>query len=68
MEKLTLTIEEMYMMIGEQYAIRYKLDQMIKVQNQQIEEMSAEITKLREKVDGKLEQPPTDYTIRRVPS
>jgi hypothetical protein len=67
MQQLNVTIEEMYTLIGEQYTIRYKLDQVIQAQNKQIEEMSAEITRLREQTDGKLGQSPVDYSIRRIP-
>lgn len=56
-ERLNVTPEELYMLIGEREVIKYKQGEQIKVLYAQIDEMSQEITRLRRELEnGKLEQ------------
>jgi len=56
---LQVTIEEMYRLVGEQYTLRYKLEELAKAQAEEIE-------RLREQLNGKLEQSSPHNAIRPV--
>lgn len=64
---IPINLQDLYMLIGEREVIRYLQQKEVEKLNQQITEMSAEITRLRDS-NGELGQPENNDPIRRVPS
>lgn len=65
-EQIPVNLQDLYLLIGEKETLRFLMQKEIDRQNQQIVEMSEEITNLRQQLNGKLGQSEDNDPIRHL--